>query len=146
MVANGIGVDVGGTFTDVAAWDGRHLTTGKTPTTPDQSDGVVAGTRGAADGTDLLLHGTTVATNALLERKGARTALITSEGFTDVVEIGRQDRPSLYDAFADRPEPLVPGSRRITEPEALMDVDAVAVSLLWVSPRQSPIAPMIGTR
>ncbi|NIR39929.1 MAG: hydantoinase/oxoprolinase family protein, partial [Actinobacteria bacterium] len=75
----------------------------------DQSEGVVSG---AVEVTgrvpvDALLHGTTVATNALLERKGARTALVTTEGFTDVIEIGRQDRPSLYDTFADRPAPLV---------------------------------------
>lgn len=53
----------------------------------------------------LLLHGTTVATNALLEGKGARTALITTRGFEDVLEIGRQDRPSLYDSNRDRPQP-----------------------------------------
>jgi N-methylhydantoinase A len=131
MVANGIGVDVGGTFTDIAAWDGRRLATGKTSTTADQSDGVVAGARDLLDDTELLLHGTTVATNALLERAGARTALITTEGFTDVIEIGRQDRPSLYDAFSDRPEPLVSRERRVTRVEDLPDAEAVAVSVLW---------------
>ena len=131
MVANGIGVDVGGTFTDIAAWDGRRLTTGKTSTTSDQSDGVIAGAGSLARQSELLLHGTTVATNALLERKGARTALITTDGFTDVIEIGRQDRPSLYDASADRPDPLVPRERRVARPEDLSRVEAVAVSLLW---------------
>src|SRR5205814_4165084 len=56
---------------------------------------------------ELLAHGTTVATNALLERRGGRVALVTTAGFADVIEIGRQDRPSLYDIWADRPEPLV---------------------------------------
>jgi N-methylhydantoinase A len=131
MVANGIGVDVGGTFTDVAAWDGHRLTTGKTSTTPDQSDGVITGAGNLAKRSELLLHGTTVATNALLERRGARTALITTDGFTDVIEIGRQDRPSLYDSFADRPDPLVPRERRVVRPEDLSGAEAVAVSLLW---------------
>jgi 5-oxoprolinase (ATP-hydrolysing) len=61
----------------------------------------------------LLAHGTTVATNALLERRGARVALVTTEGFADVIEIGRQDRPSLYDIWADRPTPLVPRELRL---------------------------------
>src|SRR5438477_15018 len=60
----------------------------------------------------LLAHGTTVATNALLERRGARIALVATEGFADVIEIGRQDRPSLYDIWADRPAPLVPRELR----------------------------------
>jgi N-methylhydantoinase A len=131
MVANVIGVDVGGTFTDVAAWDGTRLVTGKVSTTPDQAEAVIDGSREALDRADLLIHGTTVATNALLERAGARTALITSEGFIDVIEIGRQDRPSLYDTFADRPEPLVPRERRFTRPLEMGDVESVAVSLLW---------------
>jgi N-methylhydantoinase A len=109
-----LGVDVGGTFTDLAVWDGATLHIGKTSTTEDQSEGVVQGAR------DLLgertvhafLHGTTVATNALLERRGARTALVTDRGFRDLVEIGRQDRPSLYDSFADRAVPLVPREGR----------------------------------
>lgn len=132
MVANALGVDVGGTFTDFASWDGRSLVTGKTSTTADQSEGVVDGAaRLLDDATDLLVHGTTVATNALLERKGARTALITSPGFSDVIEIGRQDRPSLYDASVDRPTPLVPRSRRCTAAAGnLGEVEAIAVALL----------------
>lgn len=104
-----LGVDVGGTFTDLAYWDGTRLRSAKLPTTPDQSEAVVAGALELPDASpvDLLLHGTTVATNALLERKGARTALVSTRGFGDVIEIGRQDRPSLYDVFADRPPPLV---------------------------------------
>ena len=102
------GVDVGGTFTDVAVWDGSLLVTQKVPTTVDQADGVLEGVALAAPaGPGSLLHGTTVATNALLERAGARTALVTDAGFEDLVEIGRQDRPSLYDLHQVRPAPLV---------------------------------------
>ena len=104
-----IGVDVGGTFTDIARWDGDRLTTAKLPSTADQSVAVGGGARrvGDANVDVLLLHGTTVATNALLERRGARTVLVTNRGFEDLLEIGRQDRPSLYDPMDDRPRPLV---------------------------------------
>lgn len=104
-----IGVDVGGTFTDIARWDGRWLTTAKLPSTPNQSDAVAAGARqvGGPTSDPLLLHGTTVATNALLERRGAHTVLLTNEGFEDLIEIARQDRPSLYDSMDDRPRALV---------------------------------------
>lgn len=109
-----VGVDVGGTFTDIARWDGRRLITAKVPSTPDQSLAVARGADIVADSGDpVLLHGTTVATNALLERKGARTLLITNAGFEDLIEIARQDRPSLYDSMADRPAPLVDRDDRI---------------------------------
>ena len=110
-----VGVDVGGTFTDIAWWDGSGIRVGKTSSTPDQSEGVVEGTAAVLEGasTDHLLHGTTVATNALLERTGARTVLVADAGFGDVLAIGRQERPSLYDVAARRPEPLVPGGRRV---------------------------------
>jgi N-methylhydantoinase A len=109
-----LGVDVGGTFTDVVLWDGVRLVVGKTASTPDQSVGVLSGSRQVLAGGSVstLVHGTTVATNALLERKGAPTALITNDGFLDVIAIGRQDRPSLYDSFADRPVPLVAAEHR----------------------------------
>ena len=139
-----VGVDVGGTFTDLAGWNGKELRTVKVTTTLDQSEGVIEGSSRLGAESAELLHGTTVATNALLERKGAVTALVTDRGFADVIEIGRQDRPALYDPFADRPEPLVPRSRRMAAPEqgdaaavdALLDrlategTEAVAVSLL----------------
>ncbi|MDJ0662946.1 MAG: hydantoinase/oxoprolinase family protein [Acidimicrobiia bacterium] len=133
-----LAADVGGTFTDLVAWDGDHITTGKVASTPgDQSVGVVAGASALGVAADRFLHGTTVATNALLERRGAETALITSPGFSDVLEIGRQDRPSLYDSFADRPDPLVPRERRYEVGEAanidpaIGDAAAVAISLLY---------------
>jgi N-methylhydantoinase A/oxoprolinase/acetone carboxylase beta subunit len=100
-----VGVDTGGTFTDLVAEDGGIT---KVPSTPDDP---AAGVRQAVEAIgaapEFLAHGTTVATNALLERKGATVALVTNRGFADIIEIGRQDRPSLYDPFADRPYPLV---------------------------------------
>lgn len=119
-----IGIDVGGTFTDVVGADARgRLTVRKTSTTPqDPSEGVVAGIRkllraaGAAErDARLVVHGTTIGTNALLERKGARTGLLTTAGFRDVLEIGRVQRPDagLYDFNVDNPEPLVPRALRL---------------------------------
>ena len=110
-----VAADVGGTFTDLVAVTDQGITTGKTPTTVDQSEGVALGLDDLRSGhtADAFIHGTTVATNALLERAGATTALITDAGFEDVIEIGRQDRPSLYDAFDDRPPPLVQRRHRL---------------------------------
>ena len=147
------GVDVGGTFTDVVGWDGRNLATGKVPTTPDQSDGIAAGVLEVVGSAGVLLHGTTAATNALLERRGARTVLVTDEGFEDLIEIGRQDRPSLYDGSLTRPLPLAPrdmragvagrslpgrlsseppaGLAEIADRVAALEPEAVAVSLLY---------------
>ncbi|HSL26897.1 MAG TPA: hydantoinase/oxoprolinase family protein, partial [Acidimicrobiia bacterium] len=135
-----IGVDVGGTFTDLVRWDGDHLTTAKLPSTPNQSEAVAAGTRlvTGSEPDGVLLHGTTVATNALLERRGARTILITNSGFEDLIEIGRQDRPSLYDPFADRPPPLVDRDRRFGwEPDVDLgnllvgsEPESIAIALL----------------
>ena len=128
-----LGVDVGGTFTDLFLWDGSEIHTAKLPTTVvDQSEAVLQGAAELADHVESFLHGTTAATNALLERTGARTLLVTSPGFEDVIEIGRQDRPSLYDPFADRPEPLIDRGDRISDLSELdlAGIDAVAVSLL----------------
>ena len=117
-----IGVDVGGTFTDFYAFDertGRGLTH-KRPSTPDNpADAILAGLddlrrdHGVEPAAiSRLGHGTTVATNALIQRRGARVALITTEGFRDLLEIGRQTRPKMYDLKADYPPPLVPRARR----------------------------------
>jgi N-methylhydantoinase A len=122
-----VGVDVGGTFTDVVVADGSGLTMHKVPSTPDAPDrGVLDGLDAATDRagvapTDVtaLGHGTTVATNALLEREWAETALVTTEGFRDAVEIGRQTRPALYDLRAERPTPVVERDRRYEVPERL---------------------------
>lgn len=110
-----IGSDTGGTFTDLVAPTGEILKVLSTPDDPGEA--VAEGVRVLlGDETSRLAelaHGTTVATNALLERKGARVALISNEGFADIIEIARQDRPSLYDPFADRPEPLVQREDRL---------------------------------
>ncbi|MGY6499749.1 MAG: hydantoinase/oxoprolinase family protein [Acidimicrobiales bacterium] len=108
-----IGTDTGGTFTDVVDSDGRIA---KVPSTPsDPGDAVREGLARFAppNGGVTLAHGTTVATNALLERRGAAVVLVTTDGIGDVIEIARQDRPSLYDPEARRPEPLVPRERRV---------------------------------
>ncbi len=117
-----LGVDVGGTFTDLVAVDrDGALRFAKVPSVPaDPSSGVLAAVAAAAlAGPEVgaFAHGTTVATNALLERAGARTALVTTRGFRDVIEIGRQNRPSLYDLTRDRPPSLVPRELRFTVAE-----------------------------
>lgn len=140
-----LGVDVGGTFTDAVLIAGGSLFTGKAPTTPDdQSVGVVEATRQVLDKAGVgpgevghFAHGMTVATNALLESKGAATAFVATRGFTDLVEIGRQDRASLYRLQAAHPQPLVPPERRVgveerTGPdgvlEELTDAEAARVA------------------
>ncbi|WP_435077585.1 hydantoinase/oxoprolinase family protein [Halococcus sp. AFM35] len=114
-----LGVDVGGTFTDVVLLTGDELTTAKVPSTADQSVGVIEGIEKACAEADIgpedidsFTHGMTVSVNALLEASGAKTALVTTDGFGDVLEIGRQDRPALYDLDAEKPTPLVPRGRR----------------------------------
>ncbi len=104
-----VGVDTGGTFTDVIVYRDGGVGVYKVPSVPDDpAKGVLAGLRGAGVGADVrIVLGSTVATNALLERKGARTALIATKGFEDVLEIGRQTRPDLYALFVVRPPPLV---------------------------------------
>jgi len=109
-----VGADTGGTFTDLVADDGRVVKVLSTPDDPGRALRAGLAELCAGGGAPrLLAHGTTVATNALLERRGAAVALLTTEGFADVIEIGRQDRPSLYDIWADRPAPLVPRERRV---------------------------------
>jgi N-methylhydantoinase A/oxoprolinase/acetone carboxylase beta subunit len=121
-----IGADSGGTFTDIVGSDGRILKIPSTPTDP--GDAVRSGTLALApDGAELLAHGTTVATNALLERRGATVALVTTSGCADVIEIGRQHRPSLYDPWVDRPEPLVPRRLRFEVTERLAADGSVVV-------------------
>ena len=149
---------MGGTFTDLVALSEGTLVTAKVPSTPrDQSEGVMNAVEASgveAGALVALAHGMTVATNALLERRGARTALVTTEGFRDVLEIARQNRPSLYDLTMDRPPPLIPRDLRFTVRERMgadgevepldeeslqeavsaareADVEAVAVCLLF---------------
>ncbi|HEX2105564.1 MAG TPA: hydantoinase/oxoprolinase family protein [Solirubrobacteraceae bacterium] len=122
-----LGVDVGGTFTDAVLVAGERLHTAKAPSTPrDQSEGVMHAVRGALEAAganpgdvEMFAHGMTVATNALLEGKGARTALVATDGFTDIVELGRQARRELYRLCAAHPAPLVPPERRFAAPERM---------------------------
>jgi N-methylhydantoinase A len=110
-----LGVDVGGTFTDAVLLDGGAVHTAKVPTTPhEESTGVMRAVeavlgraRAAAADVEVFAHGMTVGTNALLEERGARTALVATRGFADLLEIGRQDRPQLYRLCAPKPVPLV---------------------------------------
>ena len=155
-----LGVDVGGTFTDAVLLSDGRLTTGKAPTTPaDQSEGVLAAVQQVLDaagaepgGVRRFVHGMTVGTNALLEGRTARTALLATAGFTDLEELGRQARRELYRLCAGHPPPLVPPELRIAVPErtgpdgverpldggglraAIADApeaDSAAVCLLW---------------
>ncbi len=107
-----VGVDIGGTFTDFVVYDGASgtLESFKRLSTPHAPElAVLEGLSGLKlDWESVVVHGSTVATNAVLERKGARTAFVTTDGFRDLLTIGRQNREALYDFLADRPEPLVP--------------------------------------
>lgn len=124
-----IGVDTGGTFTDIVAFDQASglLDIHKVSSTPDNpAQAVLDGVCHMLDkhrcpptDVEALVHGTTVATNAVLTGSWAKTALVTTEGFRDVLEIGRQTRPDLYDFFAQKPEPLIPRSLRFEVPERL---------------------------
>ena len=116
-----LGVDIGGTFTDVAleVGDKRYTAKGLT-TTRAPEEGVlsilhtVIGEAGIEPGAvQLIIHGTTLATNALIERKGAKTALLTTEGFRDVIEIRHENRFEQYDVNIDLPPPLVPRRLRL---------------------------------
>ena len=140
--ASRIGVDVGGTFTDIVLEHDGALTTAKVLTTPSApDDAVLAGVDDvlARTGVDpaavgLLIHGTTLATNAIIERKGALTALVTTEGFRDVLDIGYESRYDQYDIMIEKPAALVPRERRLVVPErvdvngrVLMPLDEAAV-------------------
>jgi len=116
-----VGVDTGGTFTDFVARRGRTLVALKVPSTPDAPErAVLEGLkRLGATAATRVRHGSTVATNTLLERKGARVTLLTTAGFEDLLEIGRQDRPDIYALAPRRVEPLVPPERRLGVRERL---------------------------
>src|SRR5213592_292314 len=149
---NVLGVDVGGTFTDAVLLTDGELRTAKVPTARRQEESVLAAARAVgavAESIDRFTHGTTVATNALLERKGARTAFVATAGFEHLLHLRRQNRAQLYRLCAAHPEPLVPlerchgvreriGPDGVLEPLALgslpelgSDVEAVAVCLLF---------------
>ena len=140
-----IGVDVGGTFTDFFAFDDStdRIVLHKVPSTPaNPAQAVISGLRelGARHDIDLaaitrLSHGTTVATNALIQRRGGKVALVVTEGFRDLIEIGRQIRPHVFSLQADYPAPLVPRELRFEAPERIT-ADGSAVKAL--SPESLP--------
>lgn len=137
-----IGIDIGGTFTDFVVYhselgDMNSFKLFSTPSNPALAvnqglDRIIESEikNGRDVSTDIIItHGSTVATNALLERHGARTALITTKGFNDVIEIGRQNRPSLYDFSAQPPKPLVPASLRLEVSERIDHNGKIVISL-----------------
>ncbi|HQZ91021.1 MAG TPA: hydantoinase/oxoprolinase family protein [Thermomicrobiales bacterium] len=138
-----VGIDIGGTFTDLLVFDadaGRfHI--GKILTTPDEPsraviDGLVATLSAAGLSSTAvrgIVHGTTLVTNAIIERKGAKTALLTTRGFRDAVQIGREHRYDLYDLFLEMPKPLVPRDLRLELDERVL---ADGAELVAVSPGQ----------
>jgi N-methylhydantoinase A len=139
-----VGVDSGGTFTDVCLFDEEQgrVEVWKVPSTPDDpshgiAQGVEEGLRrvapdaGERPGSRVAYfgHGTTVATNALIQHRGVKTGLITTQGFRDLLEIGRQKRPDLYDLQADKPPTLVPRDLRLEVPERVLHTGEVATPL-----------------
>jgi len=140
-----LAVDIGGTFTDLALEHNGRRTTAKVLTTPAAPEqGALEGIRAILDAAriapadiGIVIHGTTLATNAVIERKGARTALITTEGFRDVLAMGTESRYDQYDLSIVLPEPLVPRYLRLTVPErmdnegnVLLPLDPAAVRAL----------------
>ena len=138
-----VGVDIGGTFTDLLVFDPEHgrFQIGKTLTTPDDpsqavTDGLVATLAVAGISPAAvrgIVHGTTLVTNAIIERKGARTALLTTRGFRDAIQIGREHRYDLYDLFLEMPQPLVPRHLRLELDERIL---ADGTEVTPVSPAQ----------
>ena len=143
-----LGIDVGGTFTDAVLLAGDRIVTAKVPTEARQEESVIAAARAVgAEAVERFTHGTTVATNALLERKGARTAFVGTQGFEHLLHLRRQTRANLYRPCEEHPPPLVPlercvgvkeriGADGVVEPLDLatlpeLDAEAVAICLLF---------------
>src|SRR6266567_6737407 len=130
-----LAADIGGTFTDVAAFDERtgELTFGKALSTPERLvEGINAGVEKAGSdykSAGLFLHGSTIAINTILERKGARTALLITDGFRDVYEIGRINRPDAYNLFFQKHEPLVERALRFEVRERVLSDGEVEIPL-----------------
>src|SRR5574340_803655 len=137
MASARLAVDIGGTFTDVALEHARGLATTKVLTTPAApEEGVIEGVRRILAETSVLpaaiglvIHGTTLATNAIIERKGARTALITTAGFRDVLAMRNESRYDQYDLNLQLPEPLVPRHLRLPVAERIDNTGSVVAPL-----------------
>lgn len=132
MSTRRVGVDVGGTFTDIVTISNGSVSVEKVPSTPERPErGVMDGIErlSSIDPIEFFAHGTTVATNAVLERDWAETALITTRGFRDVLEIGRQARPSLYDLQVQTPDPVVRRAHRFEVDERLDERGRVRTSI-----------------
>lgn len=144
-----IGVDAGGTFTDFVVLEDGELTAFKVPSTPEHPErAILEGLAKVVKNQNgyLIQHGSTVATNALLERKGAKTLLVTNEGFEDLLEIGRQDRPGLYQLSSSCPEPLVGTNYRLGIKERALHDGKILVplerkSLIWLRNKVKQLAP-----
>src|SRR3954467_1905210 len=149
-----LGIDVGGTFTDAVFFRDGEIRTAKVPTSARQEESVVAAARAAgAEDAERFTHGTTIATNALLERKGARTAFVTNAGLEHLLHLRRQNRADLYRLCAAHPEPLVPlersyGVRGRMGPDGeldpidldtLPDIDAEAVAVCLLHAYRDPV-------
>ena len=132
-----VGVDIGGTFTDLVTITDGTLEVTKTSSTPDAPEnGVTEGLEKTSEETgvrfgdvEFFAHGTTVATNAVLEEAWAETALVTTDGFRDVLEIGRQARPDIYDFQTEKPAPVVPRNHRYEVPERIDERGEVSTPL-----------------
>mgnify|MGYP000453942035 CR=1 FL=1 len=129
-----VGVDIGGTFTDLVVSDGGRLSIHKLLSTPDDParamiDGLKVASPPGLDAIERIAHGSTVATNAILERKGAKAAFLTTHGFRDLLAIGRQNRPALYALQPQLPAPLIPRERCYDVPERLDHTGAVLTPL-----------------
>lgn len=130
---NVVGIDIGGTFTDLVGFEQGRIITAKTSTVPaDPTEGAAESLRLAGcdpAGLDELLHGTTIAINTVLEHKGAKTALVTTRGFRDVLAIGRGNRPDAFNLFFHRPRPLVPRELSFELDERISAAGTVLVPL-----------------
>ncbi len=144
-----VGIDIGGTFTDLVVWDGERLTVKKVPTTPDRPQEGFAKALEHAPKPDEVLHATTIGTNAFLGQKGLelpKIALVTTLGFRDSIEIGRQVRPQAYTLEPRRPDPLVPRHLRFevrerTSPDGEVIVEPEEPEVLRVADRIRELAP-----